>query len=269
MLPAELIESFQRNDAILFLGAGLSIGAGLPGWADLIRPLAQAVGARWPADEVDLTTDHLLTAAQHYENQCGRHALIQHMRDMLDTTGVNPTPVHRLLASLPVPVIFTTNYDDLIERAWGQVGQHPNVIISEPELAFWSEERVQIIKLCGDLHRPESIIITQRDFSTYFATRPRLAERLRTTLESRTALFLGYSLKDPFFNQVWDSIGLDFGTLRRWGYATLFDADSLDVDDLQRRGIQVINLEMDERDKSTVLEEWLTTLADALLSSRP
>lgn len=268
MLPAELVESFQRNDAILFLGAGLSIGTGLPGWADPIRPLSESVGAHWPSDEADLTADRLIAVAQHYANQRGRHALIQHMRDALDTTGVQPTPVHRLIASLPVRVIFTTNCDDLIKRAWGQAGQRPNIIVSKPELAFWSEERVQIVKLCGDLHRPESIVITQRDFNTYFATRPRLAQRLRTTLESKTPLFLGYSLQDPFFNQIWDHIGLDFGTLRRWGYAVLFDADPLDVDDLQHRGIQVINLEAGERHKSVVLEEWLAMLADSLLSSR-
>lgn len=257
MPPVELLESLQSYDVVLFLGAGLSIGAGLPGWANLIRPLAQTVGARWPTDEADLTTDHLLTAAQHYENQRGRHALIQHMRDMLDTTGIQLTPVHRLVASLPVRVIFTTNYDDLIERAWGQTGQRPNVIISEPELAFWSEERVKIVKLCGDLHRPESIIITRRDFNTYFATRSRLAERLRTTLESKTALFLGYSLQDPFFNQIWDHIGLDFGRLRRWSYAVLFDADALETDDLRQRGIHVINLEIRDRDCTVLLTEWL------------
>jgi hypothetical protein len=74
-MPRELVEQFSRGDGALFVGAGLSIEAGLPGWADLIRPLAQAVGGHWPADEADLTTDHLLSAAQHYENQRGRNAL--------------------------------------------------------------------------------------------------------------------------------------------------------------------------------------------------
>lgn len=257
----ELAESLHRRNVVLFIGAGLSIGAGLPGWADLIRPLARAVGARWPADEASLTSDHLLSAAQHYENQRGRHALIQHLRGVLDTTGIQPTPVHQLIASLPVRVIFTTNYDDLIERALREAGQRPNVIVSTPELAFWSEEHIQVIKLCGDLQRPENIVITQRDFNIYFATRPRLAERLRTTLEIKTALFLGYSLQDPFFNQIWDHIGLDFGRLRRWGYAVLFDADALEADDLRQRGIHVINLETKGRDRTMLLTEWLRALA--------
>ena len=79
-----------------------------------------------------------------------------------------------------------------------------------------------------------------------------------------TALFLGYSLQDPFFNQIWDNIGLDFGALRRCGYAVLFDGDPLDVDDLRSRGIQVINLKTNGRNKSAVLEDWLEDLINAL-----
>lgn len=257
-IPPELVNQFVRGNGVIFVGAGLSTGAGLPGWMDLIRPLARAVDARWPGDEADLTTDHLLTAAQYYENQRGRNALIQHLRDTLDTAGIQPTSVHRLVASLPVRAIFTTNYDNLIERALQDAGQRPNVIVSEAELAFWNEERVQVVKLCGDLNRPESIVITKRDFNTYFATHSRLAERLRSTLEIKTALFLGYSLQDPFFNQIWDNIGLDFGRHRRMGYTILFDVQPLEADDLQQRGIHVTNLKTQGEDRTELLLEWLS-----------
>lgn len=266
-IPRELVEQFTQGDGVIFVGAGLSIGAGMSGWADLIRPLAQAVGAQWPANEADLTTDHLLSAAQHYENQHGRNALVRHLRDALDTTDIQPTSIHRLIASLAVHVVFTTNYDDLVERALREAGQRPNVIVNEPELAYWSEEHVQVVKLCGDLNRPESIVLTKRDFNTYFATHPRLAERLRTTLESKTALFLGYSLRDPFFNQIWDHIGLDFGRHQRIGYAVLFDAQPLEADDLRQRGIHVINLETQGRNRTEVLLEWLQALTGASRSS--
>jgi hypothetical protein len=261
-IPRELVEQFSRGDGAVFVGAGLSVGAGLPGWAGLVRPLAQAVGARWPADEADLTVNHLLTTVQYYENQRGRNALVRHLRDELETTGVQPTPVHRLLASLPTRVIFTTNYDDLVERALREARRPLNVVVSEPELSFWSEERVQVVKLCGDLDRPESIVVTQRDFSTYFATHPRLAERLRSTLESKASLFLGYSLRDPFFNQIWDHVGLDFGALRKWGYAVLFDASRLESDDLRQRGIHAIDLETRGRDRTALLAEWLEVLSN-------
>lgn len=264
-LSTELSNLLKKGDVTVFIGAGMSIGAGLPGWGALIRPLAQSVGYRLPTEDEFTTADLLLTAAQHYENQRGRQALIQHLRDTLDTTGVQPTSVHRLIAALPVKVIFTTNYDGFIEQALREASHRLNVIVSESELALWSEERAQVIKLCGDLNRPESIVFTKRDFNTYAETHRRLVERLRTTLEAKTALFLGYSLQDPFFNQIWDNIGLDFGRSRRMGYAVLFDAQSLEVDDLRQRGIHVVNLETGGRERTELLMTWLSSLAGTAL----
>jgi hypothetical protein len=263
----DLVARLRQGEVVLFIGAGLSIGAGLPGWGALIRPLAQSVGYRLPAEDEFLTADHLLTAAQHYENQRSRASLLQHLRDELDTTGVRPTPAHSLIVSLRAQVIFTTNYDDLIELALRQAGRRFSAIVSESQLAFWSEDRVQVVKLCGDLQRPDSVIISKNDFNTYLPTHPRLAERLRTTLESKTALFLGYSLQDPFFNQIWDHIGLDFGKLRRAGYAVLFDVNPLDADDLRQRGIHVVSLQTQGRDRTALLAEWLQALAAELESS--
>ena len=256
----ELIELIRKGNVTLFAGAGLSIGAGLPGWPGLIHPLALDISAHWPNDVTDLTTDHLLNAVQYYENRHGRNVLIHHLRDMLDKPSVQPTSVHRLIASQPFRVIFSTNYDNLIEQALRQVGQRFNLIVNDIEIAFFNEDCIQIVKLCGDLQRPDSIVLTKRDFSTYLETHRRLAERLRTTLESKTALFLGYSLQDPFFNQIWDNIGLDFGKYRRMGYAVLFDARSLEIDDLQRRGIHVINLDTNGKDKTQLLLDWLSLI---------
>jgi nucleoside phosphorylase len=259
-MSLDLLDQFSRGNGILFIGAGLSAGAGLPGWVKLVRPLAQSVSYDLPAEDKFITTDHLLSAAQRYENQRGRNSLVQYLLDNLDTTSIQLTSVHRLITSLPVRIIFTTNYDDLIERSLREAERRLNVIISEPELAFWSEDRIQIIKLGGDLRRPESIVLTKQDFNTYFAIRPRLSERLRTTLESKTALFLGYSLQDPFFNQIWDNIGLDFGRYRLRGYAVMFNAQPLEIDDLRQRSIQVINLETKGRDRTMILADWLRGL---------
>jgi hypothetical protein len=258
----DLTTSLSRGDVVLFIGAGLSIGAGLPGWGALVRPLAEAVGYRLPAEDQFITADHLLTGLQHYENQRGRQNLIQHLCDKLDTTTVDPTPVHQVIASLPVHILFTTNYDDLIEQALRQARHRHNVITSESQLALWSEEHAQVIKLCGSLDRADSIIITKSDFNTYSSTHARLTDRLRTVLEIKTALFLGYSLQDPFFNQIWDHIGLNFGDLRRRGYAALFDVDPLEADDLRRRGIYAVDLAAPGVDRTAALAEWLKVLGE-------
>lgn len=260
IIPSDLAQALSCGDAVLFIGAGLSVGAGLPTWEALMRPIAQRANARWPVDHTALMADHLLTAAQNYESKFGRQSLIQYLRDKLDTTDTKPTIIHELVASLPVRVIFTSNYDNLIETTLRDRGWRVGIVVSTAELAFWSEERIQIIKLCGDLGRPETMVITKRDFNTYFSERPRLAERLRSTLESRTALFLGYSLQEPFFNQIWDTISVDFARMRRRGYAVLFDADESEITDLHERGIETIDLETNGNDKTDLLAQWLTLL---------
>lgn len=260
MATDELSSSLRSGDALFFIGAGLSAGAGLPNWPALVEPLARSVGARWPASQADLTTDHLITGAQYFENQQGRNALIRHLQDELDTTGVEPTGVHKFISSLPVRTIFTTNYDDLIERSLRAAGRRASVTVNEAELAYWDGDRAQVVKICGDLQRPESIVITKQDFTTYAETHRRLVEQLRAALETRTALFLGYSLQDPFFNQIWDGIGLTQGRHRRRGYAVLFDAPALEVEDWQRRGLQIINIETTGRDRTKLLLDWLSPL---------
>lgn len=262
--PVELIEEFSRNNVVLFVGSGLSIGAGLAGWSDLVRPLAQAAKATWPANPSDLSSSHLLDAAQHYEYQYGTHALITHIRRALGDVHVEPTKVHKLLTHLPIFTVFTTNYDSLIERAYLDAGRSVNVIVETTELAFWSNSSVQIVKLCGDLNRPKSIVITARDFNTYFSKKSGLADRLRSSLEISTPLFLGYSLRDPFFNQIWDRIGVDFGSLRRRGYAVLFEPTLLEIEDLERRQIEPIVLRASRRDWTQTMAHWLEKILERL-----
>jgi SIR2-like domain len=258
----DIRSALAQGNLVLFVGAGLSMGAGLPGWPALVRPLAQSVGYRqFPADDEHITTDHLISAAQHYENQHGRIKLIEHLRERLDTTGKRPTTVHQLLASCPVRIIFTTNFDDLIEQALREARRRFNRVVATEELAFGGSDEVQVIKLCGELDRPASIVFTRDDYNTYFDKHPRLAELLRMALESHTALFLGYSLQDPFLNQIWAKIGLDFGKLQRHAFAVTFDVTSLEVEDLRRRGIHLADPSQPGLDKNHSLEAWLRGIA--------
>ena len=210
-IPLELSQALKRQEVVLFIGSDLSAYAGLPSLLEIIRPLAHALQQRWPADERDVTPEHLMRTAQHYENQQGRHALITHLRHLLENPGIHSSSLHRLIATLPLKLIFTTAYDELLQRTLQQAGIAHDVMIEESDIPFGSEQRLQLIKLCGDVRHPQSIVITQHDFNTYLTTHSMFVGRLRNTLERQTPLFLGYNLQDPFFNQIWDTISLEFG----------------------------------------------------------
>ncbi len=264
MLPNELVAQMKRGEVILFVGAGLSMNAGLPGWIELANSFADAVGCHLPEPGY-ITTEHLLTAFQYFDNQYGRNGMLRTLQSNLETASIAPVAAHYLITLLPVQTIFTTNYDDLLERSYRDVLQAAHVIVNPIELAYWNPNSVQIIKLCGDLARPESIVITKSDFNIYSETHRRLIEQLRTTLETRTALFLGYSLRDPFINQIWDAIHLTQGTHHRMAHAVIFNANTLELEDLRRRGIQVMQPVVDDN----VEKAFLNFLIEIIKALRP
>ena len=117
MEPSELIAEFgrcvERHAATVLVGAGLSREAGFPDWSGLLEPVREHLELN---DAVDLTL-----LAQYCVNIHGEGALQDLCRSELARIG-EPPPcrVHELLAALPLPEIWTTNFDILIERACGE-----------------------------------------------------------------------------------------------------------------------------------------------------
>src|SRR5215212_1525333 len=105
---SEIARAIRGGDAVLFVGAGLSMGAGAPSWDQLVGTLRAKL--RPPTDE---PAGPLV--AQFFLNQYGRHRLFEEIRALLNRQDLAPTAAHRAMCSLPVKVIATTNFDELIE----------------------------------------------------------------------------------------------------------------------------------------------------------
>jgi WD40 repeat protein len=256
-IPTELVEQFARGNGVVFVGAGLSQGAGLPGWSDLIRELAAELDGCPPdADPREI--------AQYYDNEHGRNRLVQRLRDRLDTLRITPTPVHEALVGLPVSAFFTTNYDDLLEQALRAAKRSFTPVVGNADTSFWSADRLQLVKLHGDLGQPESIVITTGDYEQFALTRKSLADILKVTLQTRTVLFLGYSAADPDLRLILTQVRDESGRFARSLYAVQFGAPTLTAKDLERRGLKVIDLgvQPDGDARNTALREWLQALND-------
>ena len=66
-----------------------------------------------------------------YEIERSRHQLIDAVKEAVHT-GKKPSPMLRALAELDFPLIITTNYDHLLEKALLRAGK------DEPELAVYN-----------------------------------------------------------------------------------------------------------------------------------
>ena len=262
-IPRELVEQFARGNGVIFVGAGLSMGAGLPGWSDLLTPLADSIGL--PADR---RTDPL-RVAQYYDNARGRQALISHIQEQTDTTGRDPTENHRRLARLGARTWITTNYDDLIEQTLRQTGERYNVVIRDQDLPYTSAEAVTLVKLHGDRQQPDTIVITRQDYDTYFRRFPRIKEKLAGLLLEKTVLFVGYSVNDSDFNQVHAEIAYDLQQHQRLAYAVLFDADDFTVADLRSHNIHALNLDTGgQPSHAERLGQWLEEFVQGVERAR-
>lgn len=250
--------ALENDKLVLFVGAGLSKGAGLPDWVELIQPLADELELPFPAPEF-VNDRHLLKVADWYEHRMGRHVLLQYLLNRLGSP-TKQTEVHKLLAAMPIPLIFTTNYDDLIEDALKQHGKGCVCVIDRSDLPYIEAHKTTVIKLCGDLNRRESVLITETDFLDFLSLKKPLANHLAGAFATHTTLFLGYSLQDPFFKYIWYNTGIEFGPHQRKGFAVMFNAAPHDIHDLQRRNITVINLEAPRGGETAALAEWLSDL---------
>jgi hypothetical protein len=205
------------RECVLFVGAGMSAGAGLPDWNGLMRRLSDDLKLDWHPglNPLDL--------AQWYRERFGRKQLGDVIRQTYTTTA-HPTLAHYLLMSLPLRHVITTNYDDLLERALAALKRHPVTVIHQHEVARTGRDDVYVVKLHGDAAHAEEIILTRDDYDEFFHARPAMALLLEGLLLNRTFFFVGYGLRDPNFRQVHSRIVRMLREAARPAFATTFEA---------------------------------------------
>ena len=111
VLIRKFCEALNEGRAAIFAGAGLSRAAGFVDWKGLLKDVA---------DELNFVIEphtNLVDLAQYYVNETkSTHALATAILNKFPSSKA-PTVNHQILASLPIDVYWTTNFDKLIERA--------------------------------------------------------------------------------------------------------------------------------------------------------
>ncbi|MCX6032885.1 MAG: SIR2 family protein [Chloroflexi bacterium] len=262
----DLQKSLSDGNVTAFVGAGLSIGAGLPGWYPLISELSRRIGydlppQRWATSEV------LINAAQAYINERSLFDLVVFLKDRLDTTGKHPSVAHEALARLPIPLVFTANYDDLLERAYQDAGKRVQLVVKDTSIPFMRRdlETVNIVKLYGDLTQPETIVLARQQYESFFLERPQLVKLLEVELGRSDMLYLGWSHNDPHINLVFGELLNRFRDFMHPGYAVMFDVSEMQQRELERKRIRLVQLPAGS-DHTAQLAAWLDSLAPAASS---
>ncbi len=250
----EYVRELEAGTAAIFVGAGLSVGAGFVDWAGLLEPIAKELGLDSIKEQ-----DHLVAVAQYHVNQNGDNRSELHRRLLQEFPAhKSPSENHQILARLPIPVFWTTNYDRLIERALEDAGKIPDVKYTTPQLANTKPRRDAVVyKMHGDIEHPDQAVLTKDDYERYATNHAPFVTALSGDLVSRTFLFLGFSFKDPNLDYILARIRIhmerngrrhycvlrrvqpgDFKSVEEFSYATV--KQGLAIEDLKRFNIRTL-----------------------------
>jgi hypothetical protein len=210
-------QAVRDRQAILFLGAG--VHAPPPAGSEELYPAAErppsgaqisrtlAAGCDFERRFASEDPRNLQRVALAYETERSRSGLIDAITREVDT-GRKPSPMLRALAELDFPLVITTNYDQLFERALRAAGKEPRVCVYKPEAEATSDVRnataqsPAIYKLHGDIAQRGSLVVTDEDYIQFVL---RMSDKdpydpiplsLKYFLTCSTTLFVGYSLLD-------------------------------------------------------------------------
>jgi hypothetical protein len=117
------------------------------------------------------------------------------------------TDNHDIIATLPVRAVWTTNYDDLLERSFENVNKRVDVKRRQSDFAHHVRNAdLTVYKMHGDKTDPSTAILTKEDYETYNKTRELFTIALKGDLVTKTFLILGFGFTDPNVGHIFGQV---------------------------------------------------------------
>jgi hypothetical protein len=203
----DLGKAFKEGLSLL-VGSGVSCACGLPSWQALINEMKKQMRACCPAAEKKelaafFKTSNALAIAGAFKQGAPPVEYARFLRAHFRNRPVTIAPMLKSICRLPVRVIFTTNYDKLLETAFRKnAGEDPVVITNPKQLSSLATDEIRIVKIHGDIDYPDSIVLTDSDYADYDAKYASMRAYFQGQMAFNTLVLIGFGLKDPNFDHI-------------------------------------------------------------------
>lgn len=249
-LPVQLRQALESGECVLFIGAGIggyvvdSAGQPLP----TASALAIEIADFFQIDAGESTDLSKISAVVEIRKH-GRKELTAFIQKRL--ANVTPNADIQWLATRPWRAIFTTNYDNALERAYALNPtplQSPVIATVTAELGPMNPMiEVPIYHLHGalfGLHEPR-IIVTENDYNIFRERRRMLFDIFKKELITSTILYVGYSHNDSNWKLILDELVGDMGEgVRPLSYRIAPTTPALDREILRHKGVQTLDCDL-------------------------
>jgi len=186
--------------AVLFLGSGASAGARPLVGDKFLTGRELAVALSGPAG-LNPASDDLNFAAQRYRKVVNDRKLIELLQGYFSVSEVSES--HRRLSEIPWHGLYTTNYDNVLERAFADRKRKLIPITPDLDTKDHTRQRNTLLHINGyiDALTPESLNSTFKLTNTSYLTEAFAKSSwsfvFRRNLETaRAVIFVGYSMYD-------------------------------------------------------------------------
>ena len=259
----DLIYAIKERRVILFVGAGVSMSLNLPSWEQLVQSMA--VDLNYGPDIFARLGDYLRLAEYYVikKNSIGS------LRSRMDTEwhdssiDISKSEIHRLIVELQFPIIYMTNYDRWLEKAFEHYGKPYTKIARASDIPQIREGVTQIVKFHGDFDDDSSLVLTESSYFERLEFESPLDIRLRSDILGRSVLFVGYGLRDINIRyllyklaKLWRTSGTE--NIRPKSYVFMPRPNPVEEAILERWGIKLLSSEEDA--PGLALEQFLRSL---------
>jgi hypothetical protein len=285
-VPPALKARYQEGRLVPFVGAGASMsvtwtdrGEARRGisWTELVDHAAELLGFSDPDLLRVRGTD--LQILEYYKEKNGGE--VAPLRNWFSTSFKAPdealkaSAIHTALAKLTKsPVVYTTNYDDYIERAFNLAGRTSAPVVEERHIVellkadstgIGEATTAQIVKFHGDLDNPARMVLSESDYDDRMRFDGPVDRRLTADALGRVILFVGYSFRDSnvsyLFRLLNDQLGaMPIDLSGRRGYILIPDPSAFEYTLFRARNIEVVPIRTEcmAADTAQLLESLLS-----------
>ena len=193
----ETLRELRREGRLIpFIGAGLSIPLGLPSWTSLIDIIARQLG--YDPAVFRLNGTNLQLAEYYVATKGSIGPLRSEMDRMFDPADdvIRSSRAHCALAEMRLPLVYTTNYDRIIERAFELKGVACHTVASIDDIAAAPRDATQVVKFHGTFGDDSSLVLTESSYFDRLEFESAIDIKLRADILGKVLLFIGYSLSD-------------------------------------------------------------------------
>lgn len=239
-----LVTLLKTNEAMLMVGAGSSMRVGYPSWKQLISDLGNHLNPPVPAN------GDLIQIAEEIKKRLIAVGRGQEYEKFLNRTFGPKQPAfddaHLIMLGLGFSGIVTSNYDPVLESAMNEIFQsqgdrkHCEAIDlcddrRRHELHDFlhavssRQHQTSILHLHGYYQNPSGLVLTQLDYNQVYGDlvvsteidQKQVVQQssldtfhkkvLYALLATKSFVFVGFSLNDPFFDAMLRIVHKDFG----------------------------------------------------------